>query len=268
MSGLALTVKRAVFRASPELAWRLAARRDAETAFNLALIRALADPERLGLDIGGSWGLTAAAMASRVGELHVFEPVPGKAAFLRRSLDRRARVHEVALSDTDGEIELHIPHASSALSTIEAANAARELPGERVRVRRARLDSLSLGPVGLAKIDVEGHEGAVLAGAEALLLRDRPALLIEIEERHRPGGLRATVGWLEARGYRSYMVASGTLRPAAEFDAARDQSPQALGGGKGAGYVNDFLFLAEGDASGSARLGAAGIALPVLPARV
>lgn len=267
MSGLSLMVKRAVFRASPELAWRLAARRDAETGFNLSVIRALADPERLGLDIGGSWGLTAAAMASRVRELHVFEPIPEKAAFLRRSLD--AQVHEMALSDAEGEAELHIPHASSALSTIEAANAVRELPGERVTVRLARLDSLGLGPVGLVKIDVEGHEAAVLAGAQDLLQRDRPALLIEIEERHRPGGPEATAAWLRARGFRGYLVAAGTLRPAEDFDAARDQSPAALAGGKTGGYLNDFLFLPEGaDGAMRARLREAGIDLPASPALV
>jgi FkbM family methyltransferase len=36
--------------------------------------------------------------------------------------------------------------------------------------------------VSLVKIDVEGHEPAVLAGAEGLLARDRPALIVELND--------------------------------------------------------------------------------------
>jgi len=168
------------------------------------LARGLVEPSRLGLDIGGSWGLFAAALAGRVLELHVFEPNPEKARFLEASLGRRARIHAIALSDEAGEVELHIPDQSSALATIEASNSVRTMPGRRVKVARQRLDSLdlapSLGPVGFVKLDVEGHEAAVLAGAEGLLRRDHPALLIEIEERHRPGAVAQTLAWLWRAG--------------------------------------------------------------------
>jgi FkbM family methyltransferase len=38
--------------------------------------------------------------------------------------------------------------------------------------------------VGFIKIDVEGHELAVINGATTLLTTQRPLLLIEIEARH------------------------------------------------------------------------------------
>ena len=49
-----------------------------------------------------------------------------------------------------------------------------------------RLDDLHLDQVGLIKIDVEGHELAVLRGAADTLTRNRPAVLAEAEERHHP----------------------------------------------------------------------------------
>jgi hypothetical protein len=55
--------------------------------------------------------------------------------------------------------------------------------GRSYDVEAARLDTLLGGnerPIRFVKIDVEGHELAVLRGASALLRRDRPALLVEV----------------------------------------------------------------------------------------
>ena len=50
----------------------------------------------------------------------------------------------------------------------------------------------------LLKIDVEGHEAAVLRGAADLLRRSRPTLLIEA---HGPGPLGECVQLLKSMGY-------------------------------------------------------------------
>jgi hypothetical protein len=162
-----------------------------------------------------------------------------------------------------GEVTLHIPDASSALATIEPGNPALQAPGRQTVVRRERLDALGLGPVGFIKMDVEGHEAAALAGAEALLRRDHPALLVEMEERHRPGGVAQTTVWLQGLGYHAYMVDGLVIRDAAGFDAASDQPEFRVGGPRPAHYINDFLFIAtDGLAATRARLAAAGMVLP------
>ena len=55
-------------------------------------------------------------------------------------------------------------------------------------------------PISFIKCDVEGHEFAVLRGAERLLARSKPALLVEIEERHGQT-VSEVVGYLSDRGY-------------------------------------------------------------------
>ena len=65
---------------------------------------------------------------------------------------------------------------------MRSASALVDLP---VAVRCRRLDDFGLEPVGVIKIDAEGHELTVLQGARALIERDRPSFLIEAEERHK-----------------------------------------------------------------------------------
>jgi FkbM family methyltransferase len=263
MSSLSLGLKQAIFRFSPDLAWRLAAWRSRDAGLALRLARGLCDPAKIGIDIGGSWGLFAAAMGPCVRRLHIVEPNPEKARFLDAAFAGRHVIHALALSDQAGEAGLHIPDVSSALATVEAGNPVTQAPGRHVRVRRERLDALGLGPVGFIKMDVEGHEAAALAGAELLLRRDHPALLVEMEERHRPGGVRATIGWLERLGYRAFMLDAGRLRDAAGFRPEVDQTPFGPNDARPGHYVNDFLFIPRAEeAVRLARLAELGLRTP------
>lgn len=58
--------------------------------------------------------------------------------------------------------------------------------GRSVRVPRVTLDSLGLTGVTFVKLDIEGHELHALRGARETIRRDRPTLLLELEERHHP----------------------------------------------------------------------------------
>ena len=62
--------------------------------------------------------------------------------------------------------------------------------------------------VAFVNIDVEGHEFAVLKGGEALIARERPVLLVELEYRH---GARVgeVFDWLKARRYVPRALADG-----------------------------------------------------------
>ena len=116
----------------------------------------------------------------------------------------------------------------------------------------ARLDSVlaDAGPVGLIKCDVEGHELAVLRGAEGVLRGSRPALLVEIEERHPDADVQATFDYLLGLGYAGYAVHADGLRPLDEFDIERDQlaflGEDFIPYGVERGYVYDFLFVRPG----------------------
>jgi FkbM family methyltransferase len=61
-----------------------------------------------------------------------------------------------------------------------------------------RLDALIEGPVGFLKIDVEGMEMAVLAGAEGLISRFRPAMYVEVLD----GAIGEFLQWTDSHAYR------------------------------------------------------------------
>jgi FkbM family methyltransferase len=107
-------------------------------------------------DLGGYRGQWASDIVARFGcAVHVFEPVPAFADFIRRRFERNPRVvvHEFALGAADGEIAIAVRgDASSALRGRDAT--------ERCRAVRASefLRRENVAQVDLMKVNIEGAE--------------------------------------------------------------------------------------------------------------
>jgi hypothetical protein len=115
-------------------------------------------------------------------------------------------VAEVALSDRDGAAMLGFPDGYSGnhgLASLETGT-----NGVLVAVRR--LDSFELTSVGVMKIDVEGHEAAVLSGAVKLL--GRKAIREIIFEEHGPYPAHSHQILLDY-GYQIFRVTGSTFHP-------------------------------------------------------
>jgi len=175
----------------------------------------------------------------------LFEPRPDQARTLRDVFMDAAVVEQVALSDTTGNVDLRIPRAAGALSTIEPRNRLEHAAEvDLIRVPTRRLDEYARHTFGFIKIDVEGHEEAVLRGAVEILRRDLPSLLIEIEEQHNPGALERVPALLAAFDYQGLFLHENRLRALAEFNLSTMQRSENIRGGKKLGlYVNNFLFV-------------------------
>ena len=76
--------------------------------------------------------------------------------------------------------------------------------GTPMTVPRVTVDSLDLSDVRFVKVDVEGHELPALRGAEQTVRRDRPLLLVEVEERIQP--IEPVLALLGGWGYRPYVM--------------------------------------------------------------
>ena len=97
--------------------------------------------------------------------------------------------------------------------------------------------------VAAVKIDVEGHELAVLRGARELIERYAPTVVVECEVRHvgRPG-LEEVLAFFSTRGYRGFFARRGRLTPVSEFDANVHQTQGEGRFWDAAGYCNNFVM--------------------------
>jgi FkbM family methyltransferase len=221
---------------------------------DVMLARSLCDPDRISLDIGASIGEFTIAMLEASRGVIAFEPRPAQARDLAAMFDAvgaPVRVEAVALSDQPGVTTMRVVADDPGRSTIDDSNTLSDLDDgavQTVDVPVQRLDDFQLDNVGLVKIDVEGHELAVLRGAADTITRNRPAVLVEAEERHHPNAVAAITEFLGGLGYRGYFDVDGTRRPVPEFDATEHQNPANIGGREDGWalrgvYVNNFVFL-------------------------
>ncbi len=231
-------------------------RDDAQSPFDIEaqIIRAITITPRGMIDVGANVGVYATAMEDIVGakNLYLFEPLPHLYRRLRWDFPR-AHVFAIALSDQQGIATLRVPFINGrrfdSRASLNQHSEPAQTAAHTTTAQRDTLDAVAqrvaFGPVGLIKIDVEGHELAVINGAEAFLTARQPLVLIEIEARHHQFPIETIFARLEALGYRGYYVnpRTATLAPVRDFVVARDQDPHAIAAHDFGRYLNNFFFV-------------------------
>jgi FkbM family methyltransferase len=204
------------------------------------LLPYLVDPTRAAIDAGANRGVWSYLLSPLATKVFAFEPNPKLFAVLRAGARANVECLAFGLSDQDGGGRLLIPGAGARFSNQGATLNPAKVEGVEhaaLTVETRRLDGLDLPAIGFMKIDVEGHEMAVLRGARALIARDRPRLVIEMEERHTRHPLADALGEVASLGYRMLYLGADGLTDGVRFTPA---SPPA--GPRGA-PVNNFIFL-------------------------
>lgn len=218
------------------------------------LLPAMCEATGTAIDIGANVGHLTKILLQCVSNVIAVEPIPRltrvlELRFAKALADRRLILEPCAFSEQEGTIDLFVPHDAAGLATVEANEVRNDArAGKVISVPCRRLDNLSNEHVKFIKIDVEGHECAVVAGGLSLIARDRPTMLIEAEDRHRKGTISRLCALLSPLGYEGYFLLNGMLNPVANFDVQRYQNRAALDtDGKarhsGAIYINNFLFF-------------------------
>lgn len=215
------------------------------------------------VDVGASWGLFSYHLARKVGgsgTVFSFEPHPMNKTVLEKLAKARPNIHfrPAAVSDVAGSADLQVPvfgnrHVTAQSSLSHGFDGQHGVRVEKVTVPTVRLDD-EIGDrhIDFIKIDVEGHEVRVLRGASALLRKQLPPMLIEIEQRHLDDPIKDVFAEIEDIGYTLYFIDGAAIRPIDEFDVERHQlsavvPDQFTPFSMPAGYVYNFCAVAKPD---------------------
>lgn len=150
----------------------------------------------VGWDIGANAGQSLGEISQRFRVVHTFEPAIECLDTLNANakLFDNVKVHPVALSDFDGEIELvDIPDKinTGQLVSFEAEGMEYDAKQQGSKLRKVsayKIDTLVRSPYlvdipDFWKIDVEGHEFRILQGAVDTIREWQPNMLIEIHSK-------------------------------------------------------------------------------------
>jgi FkbM family methyltransferase len=186
----------------------------------------------IAFDVGANVGFFTAPMARAVapgGVVHAFEPFPSSATRLDRNLRLNGIdnvvVNRSAVADRPGGLSLtdygpgYESWASAVRGSIEHAGTT-VAPAGTLEVEAISLDEYcsrqGVHRIAALKIDVEGGEASVLAGARRLLAEGAVELaLVEVSDNTLPAGTSSheLVSLLEDHGLRPHVLSGGTLVP-------------------------------------------------------
>lgn len=219
----------------------------------LSQVRMFVLPHQTAVDVGAWYGPWTYWLSKAARSVVTVEANPDLATFVARTAPANVTVIPKAASDTEGTAKLWLPPGGKGTegraSLLPGANG--ESGGGRVvEVETIRLDSLDLTDVGVIKIDVEGHELAVLRGAEGLVHRFRPVLVVEVEDSRAPAD--EVLALMDAWGYEGTFYLDGVWHPLAGFGLAAHQRAtkhlerhsylRAVAEGSGGRHVNTIVF--------------------------
>jgi FkbM family methyltransferase len=165
------------------------------------------------LDIGANVGLISLLLADKIQHAILFEPNPIAAARARENLalnHLNFEVHELALSDRAGVVEIEnaggVDSCNRTVVGFTTTLPTISVPCNTVDGFLAKHSVLPV-PISAVKIDVEGHENAVLRGMLGLLGTHRPKLVMF--EYLRRTNLAETLELFSRVGYRVIELKAG-----------------------------------------------------------
>jgi FkbM family methyltransferase len=223
--------------------WRLLRKHLRKGEPELRFLPQIVPKGRVSIDVGANKGVYSHLLARLSQSVEAFEPNPKSYRILNRALPANVVAHQVALSDRAGTAELIIPKSSHGYSNQTASLNPRKRTETAgiVAVPQRTLDSYGFANVGFIKIDVEGFEQAVFAGARETIMRERPVIQVELEEQHTGKKIEDLLAGVLAFGMDGFFLKDGVLRPLADFDP--EQNRKAFQSGRyHTGYINNFIF--------------------------
>lgn len=216
----------------------------------------LARKGTIAIDVGANVGQCSALLAKAVGAKGIvwaFEPVPETFQLLCKAT-RGMNVVAVPcgvgdqLSQARIGVPIDVDHERQ-WQLARMLDGSPEISTESFSASVLTLDSFEdffTQPVSLIKVDIEGYELKALIGASRVLRTHRPALVIEVEERHHDTyeSFNQVFSHLVDLGYEIKGISDSGYVPFDRFDVTKHQR-DPLREGDMRNYVNNFVCLPQ-----------------------
>lgn len=162
-------------------------------------------PKGIAIDCGANFGCWTLALAPHATQVIAFEPQPGVASLLRRSIEAslfpNIHLFDIALGFEEGWAEVPVLDLDSD-SNFGGVELNRNDWGADQIIQvdvRCLDDVVQDGPISFIKADVEGGELDLLKGAERLILKWKPIIICECD--HPRTNTEALGKYIESLGY-------------------------------------------------------------------
>jgi len=188
---------------------------------DLKIVRHLAGQGDTVADIGANIGVYTLFLSKLVGERgHVYsvEPIPVTFSILSNNIKKlrlaNVKAFNYAISSQNGLVNMEVPKREAGNEDYYMARIIdadkRDASLKQFQIKSSTLDSLLFArdrKIAFLKIDVEGHEVAVLQGASKIIDSHRPAMLMEIldDPEDRLSSAFTIFNMLNKKGYRPYL---------------------------------------------------------------
>lgn len=159
----------------------------------------------IAVDVGANIGNHSLYFSDFFSEVLAFEPHPltFKLLSINSELADNVKCFNFGLSCSDGQATINVDSRN-----MSGACVARSGNSMSPQIQLKTLDSIlteTIGkPVRLIKIDVEGHESEVLAGAEATIRRHQPVIIFEQHVSDFSGGSSCAIDLIRSYGYENF----------------------------------------------------------------
>jgi FkbM family methyltransferase len=178
-------------------------------------------PGMVFVDAGANLGGYSYLAKQRGADVHLFEPFPELASYLKENEHLYGKLYPIALSDQSGTATFHISDINiggSSLVDSQLDNAQSGYTREVIVQTATTEQTLGFLPkIDWMKIDVEGNEAAVIQGCESLLREGRiEHIWCEVrgpQSDRNPNSYLPVCTMLATHGYKAYQVKEGKMHP-------------------------------------------------------
>lgn len=143
-------------------------------------------PHKLSIDVGANKGTLTCLLSKISSNVIAYEANPKLFNKLNQAIGDTVDLREKAVSSKNEKLTFYVPISDTKkeFPNIGSLNPNNNFLSIEYNVQAVSLDSENIHGVGFIKIDVEGTELDIIEGALNIIDRDRPVLMIEINDKH------------------------------------------------------------------------------------